>query len=139
MHSFIIDHLQFVQEKFKLGSNKIHPNELIDVLKLTVACDHVTTKFEYGAFTYLRLCSGIERIFDPHFLQPTIRLHMLSTAMTNDVVGGGGILTPAFQKCWLQSGWLFCDVNGNQGLMTVARRAAWLSPWLAGRWPLPRL
>ena len=103
------------------------------MLKQTVACDHVTTKFEYGAFTYLRLCSGIERIFDPHFLQPTIRLHMLSTAMTNDVVGGGGTLTPAFQKCWLQSGWLFCDVNGNQGLMTVARRAAWLPPWLAGR------
>ena len=47
--------------------------------------------------------------------------------MTNDVVGGGGILTPAFQKCWLQSGWLFCDVNGNQGLMTVARLPGWLA------------
>ena len=57
------------------------------------------------------------------------RLYMLSTAMTNDVGEGGG---PAFQKCWL-AGWpaLFCDVNGNQGLMTVARLAAWS--------PLPRL
>ena len=37
----------------------------------------------------------------------------------------GGIFTPAFQKCWLAgAAALFCDVNGNQGLMTVARLAA---------------
>ena len=84
-----------LRKNFILGSNKIHPNELIDVLKQTAARNHVTTKYEYRAFTYRRLCNGIERIFDPHFLQPTNRLHMLSTAMTNDVVGGGGILTPA--------------------------------------------
>ena len=61
---------------------------------------------------------------------------MLSTAMTNDVVGGGGTLTPAppFKNVGFGlAGRLFCDVNGNQGLMTVARRAAWLPPWLAGR------
>ena len=94
MHSSIIDHLQFVKENLYTWI-KQDPSKRIDVLKQTAAYDYVTTKFEYGAFTYLRLCSGIERIFDPHFLQPTIRLHMLSTAMTNDVVGGGGILTPA--------------------------------------------
>ena len=125
LHAFL-DQLQFVKEQ--------DPSKWIDVLKLTAAYDHVITKFEYSGFTFLRLCSGIESIFDTHFLQPTIwiRLHMLSTAMTNDVVGGGGILPPAppfknvgFSLAGYSVMWM--EIRGWWPLLPC------LPPWLAGR------